>query len=146
QAAEELKSFSFIEKRDKSTDRKETIGVSGLITPWNFPTNHTATKIASAFAAGSPVILKQAEVTSFAAMMLADIFEAAVLPKGVFNLVNGSGEGIGNGISSHPDIDFVSFTGSGAVGQKVMENAAKTIKKVALELGGKSPMIVLDDA
>jgi len=146
QAAEELRNFSFIEERNKSTVRKETIGVSGLITPWNFPTNQTATKIASAFAAGSPVILKPAEVTPFAAMMLADIFEAAGLPKGVFNLVNGSGEGVGNGISSHPDIDFVSFTGSGAVGQKVMENAAKTIKKVALELGGKSPMIVLDDA
>src|SRR5699024_8855343 len=146
QAAEELRNFSFIEKRDKSTVRKETIGVSGLITPWNFPTNQTATKIASAFAAGSPVVLKPAEVTPFAAMILAEIFEAAGLPKGAFNLVNGTGEGIGNGISSHPDIDFVSFTGSGAVGQKVMENAAKTIKKVALELGGKSPMIVLDDA
>lgn len=146
QAAEELKNFSFIEKRDNSTIRKETIGVSGLITPWNFPTNQTATKIAGAFAAGSPVILKPAEVTPYAAMMLVDIFEAAGLPKGAFNLVNGSGERIGNGISSHPDIDFVSFTGSGAVGQKVMENAAKTIKKVALELGGKSPMIVLEDA
>lgn len=146
QAAEELKNFSFTEERGKSTIRKETIGVSGLITPWNFPTNQTATKIASAFAAGSPVILKPAEVTPFAAMMLADMFEAAGLPKGVFNLVNGTGEGIGNGISSHPDIDFVSFTGSGAVGQKVMENGAKTIKKVALELGGKSPMIVLEDA
>lgn len=146
QAAEELKNFSFTEERGKSTIQKEAIGVSGLITPWNFPTNQTATKIASAFAAGSPVILKPAEVTPFAAMMLVDMFEAAGLPKGVFNLVNGSGEGIGNGISSHPDIDFVSFTGSGAVGQKVMENAAKTIKKVALELGGKSPMVVLEDA
>src|SRR5690625_3047964 len=145
QAAEELRNFSFIEERNKSTVRKETIGVSGLITPWNFPTNQTATKIASAFAAGSPVILKPAEVTPFAAMMLADIFEAAGLPKGVFNLVNGCGEGVGNGISSHPDIDFVSFTGSGAVGQKISENAAKTIKKVALELGGKSPLVVLDD-
>lgn len=146
QAAEELKDFSFIEKRDKSTIMKQTIGVSGLITPWNFPTNQTATKIASAFAAGSPVILKPAEVTPYAAMMLAEIFEAAGLPKGAFNLVNGSGQVIGNGISSHPDIDFVSFTGSGAVGQKVMENAAKTIKKVALELGGKSPLVVLEDA
>lgn len=146
QAAEELKDFSFIEKRDKSTIMKQTIGVSGLITPWNFPTNQTATKIASAFAAGSPVVLKPAEVTPYAAMILAEIFEAAGLPKGAFNLVNGSGQVIGNGISSHPDIDFVSFTGSGAVGQKVMENAAKTIKKVALELGGKSPLIVLEDA
>lgn len=146
QAAKELKDFSFIEKRDKSTIMKQSIGVSGLITPWNFPTNQTSTKIASAFAAGSPVVLKPAEVTPYAAMMLADIFEAAGLPKGVFNLVNGTGEVVGNAISSHPDIDFVSFTGSAAVGEKVMENAAKTIKKVALELGGKSPLIVLEDA
>src|SRR5699024_10067517 len=146
QAAEELKHYTFTEERENSTIMKEAIGVCGLITPWNSPTNQTSTKIASAFAAGCPVILKPAEITPYAAMMLADIFEAAGLPKGVFNLVNGTGEGIGNGISSHPDIDFVSFTGSGAVGQKVMENAAKTIKKVALELGGKSPMIVLDEA
>lgn len=146
QAAQELRDFSFTEKRGDSTIMKETIGVSGLITPWNFPTNQTSTKIASAFAAGSPVVLKPAELTPYAAMMLADIFGAAGLPKGAFNLVNGTGEVIGNGISSHPDIDFVSFTGSGAVGQKVMENAAETIKKVALELGGKSPMVVLEDA
>lgn len=146
QVAQELKDFSFIEKRDKSTIMKESIGVSGLITPWNFPTNQTSTKIAGAFAAGSPVVLKPAEVTPYAAMILAEVFEAAGLPKGAFNLVNGTGDGIGNAISSHPDIDFVSFTGSGAVGQKVMENAAKTIKKVALELGGKSPLVVLEDA
>lgn len=146
QAAKELRNFSFIEKRSHSTIIKETIGVSGLITPWNFPTNQTSTKIAGAFAAGSPVILKPAEITPYAAMILAEIFEAADLPKGAFNLVNGTGDVIGNGISSHPDIDFVSFTGSGAVGQKVMENAAKTIKKVALELGGKSPLVVLEDA
>ncbi|WP_257349853.1 aldehyde dehydrogenase family protein [Pseudalkalibacillus decolorationis] len=146
QAAKELRDFSFIEKRGNSTIIKETIGVSGLITPWNFPTNQTSTKIAGAFAAGSPVVLKPAEITPYAAIILAEIFEAAGLPKGAFNLVNGTGDVIGNGISSHPDIDFVSFTGSGAVGQKVMENAAKTIKKVALELGGKSPLIVLEDA
>ncbi|GAA0441012.1 aldehyde dehydrogenase family protein [Lentibacillus halophilus] len=146
QAAEELRNFSFSEKREKSTIMKEPIGVSGLITPWNFPTNQTSTKIASAFAAGSTVVLKPAEVTPYAAMILAEIFEAAGLPKGVFNLVNGTGEDVGNAISSHPDIDFVSYTGSGIAGSKVMENAAKDIKKVALELGGKSPLIVLDDA
>lgn len=146
QAAEELRNFNFTEQREKSTIVKESIGVSGLITPWNFPTNQTSTKIASAFAAGSPAILKPAELTPYAAMMFAEIFEAAGLPKGVFNLVNGTGEEIGNAISSHPDIDFVSYTGSGAVGTKVMENAAQDIKKVALELGGKSPLIVLDDA
>src|SRR5699024_5265991 len=103
-------------------------------------------KIASAFAAGSTVVLKPASMTPFAAMLLAEVFEAAGLPKGVFNLVNGSGSVIGNGISEHPDIDFVSFTGSDGVGQTVMEKAAKTIKKVALELGGKSPVVVLEDA
>ncbi|MGP4060817.1 aldehyde dehydrogenase family protein [Halobacillus sp. H74] len=146
QAAESLKEFSFIENRGGHIVMKDTVGISGLITPWNFPTNQTSTKIASAFAAGSPVILKPAELTPFAAVILTEIFEAAGVPKGVFNLVNGSGSVIGNGISSHPDIDFVSFTGSGAVGQKIMENASETIKNFALELGGKSPLVVLDDA
>lgn len=145
QAAKELESFEFSERRGGALIRKEPIGVSGLITPWNFPTNQTSTKLASAFAAGCTVVLKPSEETPFAAIILAEIFDAAGVPKGVFNLVNGSGEVVGNGISSHPDIDFVSFTGSGAVGQKITENAAKTIKKVALELGGKSPLVILDD-
>ncbi|MFD2922887.1 aldehyde dehydrogenase family protein [Halobacillus naozhouensis] len=146
QAAESLKNFSFMEQRGNHTLVKESVGVSGLITPWNFPTNQTSTKIASAFAAGSPVVLKPSELTPFAAMILAEIFDEVGVPKGVFNLVNGAGDVIGDGISSHPDIDFVSFTGSVGVGQKIMENAAKTIKNVALELGGKSPLIVLEDA
>lgn len=145
QAAKELDTFVFEEERGSTIIRKEPIGVSGLITPWNFPTNQTSIKLASAFAAGSTVVLKPSELTPFAAIILAEVFEAAGVPKGVFNLVNGTGEVVGNGISSHPDIDFVSFTGSGLTGQKITENAAKTIKKVALELGGKSPMIVLDD-
>lgn len=146
QAAKSLKDFSFMEDRGDHTVVKESIGVSGLITPWNFPTNQTSTKIASAFAAGSPVVLKPSELTPFAAIILTEIFEAAGVPKGVFNLVNGLGDVIGDGISSHPDIDFVSFTGSVGVGQKIMENASKTIKNFALELGGKSPLIVLEDA
>lgn len=145
-AAEALKSYTFTEDRGGHTIIKEAIGVSGLITPWNFPTNQTSLKIAGAIAAGSPVVLKPAEITPFAAMILADIIDEAGVPKGVFNLVNGTGDVIGDGISSHPDIDFVSFTGSGAVGSKIMENAADNIKKVALELGGKSPLIILDDA
>ncbi|RKL65176.1 aldehyde dehydrogenase family protein [Salipaludibacillus neizhouensis] len=145
-AAEALESFSFSENRGGHTVLKETIGVSGLITLWNFPTNQTSTKIASAIAAGSPVVLKPASKTPFAAMMLAEIIDEAGVPKGAFNLVNGTGSVIGDGISSHRDIDFVSFTGSGSVGEKIMQNAAQTIKKVALELGGKSPLIVLDDA
>ncbi|WP_121640448.1 aldehyde dehydrogenase family protein [Virgibacillus sp. Bac330] len=145
-AAEALKDFSFEENRGNHKIRKESIGVSGLITPWNFPTNQTSTKIAGAIAAGSPMVLKPASMTPFAAMMLADILATAGVPKGVFNLVNGSGSTIGNGISKHPDIDFVSFTGSGKVGEKIMKNGAETIKKVALELGGKSPLVVLEDA
>lgn len=145
-AAESLKTFSFSEDRDGHTLVKESIGVSGLITPWNFPTNQTSTKIAGAIAAGSPVVLKPAEKTPYAAMILAEIIHEAGIPKGAFNLVNGTGDVIGDGISSHPDIDFVSFTGSGGVGEKIMQNASKTIKKVALELGGKSPLVVLEDA
>src|SRR5699024_9346913 len=121
EAAKALESFEFTEKRGATTIRKESIGVSGLITPWNFPTNQTSTKLASAFAAGCPVVLKPSELTPFAAILLAEIFQAAGLPKGVFNLVNGYGEVVGDGISSHPDIDFVSFTGSGPVGQKISE-------------------------
>lgn len=146
EAAKVLKDFSFREDRGDHTVLKESVGVSGLITPWNFPTNQTSTKIASAFAAGSPVVLKPAEITPFAAIILTEIFDKVGVPKGAFNLVNGTGETIGNGISSHPGIDFVSFTGSAAVGEKVMKNASETIKNVALELGGKSPLIVLDDA
>ena len=146
QAAKELETFQFEKQQGETLIRKEPIGVSGLITPWNFPTNQTSTKIASAFAAGSTVVLKPSELTPFAAIILAEVFEAAGVPKGVFNLVNGTGEVVGNGISSHPDIDFVSFTGSGATGKKITKNAIETIKKTALELGGKSPMIILDDA
>src|SRR5699024_8951854 len=114
QAAESLKDFTFEEKRENSTIVKDSIGVSGLITPWNFPTNQTSIKIAGALAAGSPMVLKPASMTPYTAMILAEIFDTAGVPKGVFNLVNGSGKTIGNAISSHPDIDLVSFTGSTA--------------------------------
>ncbi|PFG15358.1 aldehyde dehydrogenase family protein [Bacillus sp. es.036] len=146
EAAKALKEYSFSEDRGDHTIFKEPVGVSGLITPWNFPTNQSSTKIASAFAAGSTVVLKPAEITPFAAIILTEIFDKVGVPKGVFNLVNGTGETIGDGISSHPDIDFVSFTGSAGVGEKVMKNAAETIKTVALELGGKSPFVMLEDA
>src|SRR5699024_405365 len=145
QAAKELEDFEFVEYKDHTAIYKEPIGVSGLITPWNFPANQASTKIASAIAAGSTVVLKPAQLTPFTAMIIADIFKSAGVPDGVFNLVNGSGRVIGDGISSHSDIDYVSFTGSGNVGKNISENAAKTIKKVSLELGGKSPLIVLED-
>ncbi|MQR87831.1 aldehyde dehydrogenase family protein [Bacillus megaterium] len=146
EAANALEDYTFEKDHGSYKVVKESIGVSGLITPWNFPTNQTSTKIAGAIAAGSPMVLKPSELTPYAAMILAEIIDDAGVPKGAFNLVNGTGSTIGDGISSHPDIDFVSFTGSGAVGEKIMQNAAKTIKKVALELGGKSPLVVLEDA
>ena len=120
--------------------------MSGLVTPWNFPTNQTSLKLAAAFAAGSPVVLKPSEETPFAAIILAEIFDKVGVPKGVFNLVNGDGEGVGNPLSEHPKVRMMSFTGSGPTGSKIMEKAAKDFKKVSLELGGKSSYIVLDDA
>ncbi|MDX8044562.1 aldehyde dehydrogenase family protein [Gracilibacillus sp. S3-1-1] len=144
--AEVLRNFAFSEERENSYIQKDAIGVAGLITPWNFPTNQIATKLASALAAGSTVVFKPASNTPFASILLVEVLEKAGVPKGVVNLVNGKGSTIGNGISSHPDIDFVSFTGSGKVGTTIMKNAAEDIKKVALELGGKSPIVVLDDA
>ncbi|KOS66250.1 aldehyde dehydrogenase [Lysinibacillus contaminans] len=146
QAAEELKTFKFTEERGNSYILKEPIGVSGLITPWNFPTNQISTKLASALAAGSTMVVKPTSKTPFAAIILAEIFDKVGVPKGVFNLVNGSGSTVGRAISSHPDIDSVSFTGSGAVGSNLMKNAADDIKNVSLELGGKSPLVILKDA
>lgn len=144
-AAQILEDFSFEERRGNSVIRKEPIGVCGLITPWNFPTNQTTTKLASAFAAGCTTVLKPSELTPYSALMLAEIFEDAGLPKGVFNLVNGTGDRVGNALTSHPDVDCISFTGSVKTGKIISKNAADTVKKVTLELGGKSPMIILDD-
>lgn len=146
QAAEELKTFKFIEERENSYIQKEAIGVAGLITPWNFPTNQISTKLASALAAGSTLVVKPASKTPFASIILAEIFDKVGVPKGVFNLVNGSGSIVGEAISSHPDVDLVSFTGSGEVGSSLMKNAADGIKNVSLELGGKSPLVILKDA
>lgn len=146
QAAEELKTFKFTEEREKSYIQKEPIGVAGLITPWNFPTNQISTKLASALAAGCTMVVKPASQTPFAAVILAEILDKAGVPKGVFNLVNGSGSTVGEAISSHPDVDIVSFTGSGEVGSGLMKNAAADIKNISLELGGKSPLVILKDA
>lgn len=144
-ARDALDSFQFEEQRGDDLVVKEAIGVAGLVTPWNFPTNQTSLKLAAAFAAGSPVVLKPSEETPFAAIILAEIFDKAGVPKGVFNLVNGDGSGVGNPLSEHPKVRMMSFTGSGPTGSKIMEKAAKDFKKVSLELGGKSPYIVLDD-
>ncbi|WP_281199978.1 aldehyde dehydrogenase family protein [Staphylococcus schleiferi] len=145
-AHDALNDFQFEERRGDDLVVKEAIGVAGLVTPWNFPTNQTSLKLAAAFAAGSPVVLKPSELTPFAAIILAEIFDKAGVPKGVFNLVNGDGEGVGTPLSQHPDVRMMSFTGSGGTGSKIMEQASKDFKKVSLELGGKSPYIILDDA
>lgn len=146
QAAEELKNFQFIEERENSYIQKEPVGVAGLITPWNFPTNQISTKLASALASGSTLVVKPTSKTPFAAIIIAEIFDKVGVPKGVFNLVNGSGSTVGDAISSHPDVDLVSFTGSGEVGSNIMKNAAEDIKNISLELGGKSPLVILKDA
>ncbi|RIM61499.1 aldehyde dehydrogenase family protein [Staphylococcus arlettae] len=144
-ARDALDTFEFEERRGNNLVVKEAIGVAGLITPWNFPTNQTSLKLAAAFAAGSTVVLKPSEETPFAAIILAEIFDKVGVPKGVFNLVNGDGSGVGNPLSEHPSVRMMSFTGSGPTGAKIMEKAAKDFKKVSLELGGKSPYIILDD-
>lgn len=146
QALEVLKQFEFTEMRGQHCLRKEPIGVCGLITPWNWPINQIACKVAPAIAAGCTMVLKPSEVAPIDAMIFAEIVDAAGLPAGVFNLVNGDGVEVGSALTSHPDVDMVSFTGSTRAGVAIAKNAADTVKRVAQELGGKSANIILDDA
>jgi acyl-CoA reductase-like NAD-dependent aldehyde dehydrogenase len=125
---------------------REPVGVLGAITPWNYPLNQIACKVAPALAAGCTVVLKPSEVTPLNAFLLTEVIEAAGLPAGVFNLVTGSGPVVGEAIAAHPGVDMVSFTGSTRAGRRVSELAAATVKPVAMELGGKSPNLILDDA
>ncbi len=125
---------------------REPIGVCGLITPWNWPLNQIACKVGPALAVGCTMVLKPSELAPLNAIILAEVLDEAGVPPGVFNLVNGDGAGVGSALSSHPDIDMMSFTGSTRAGILVSKGAADTVKRVALELGGKSPNIVLDDA
>ncbi|SDG31431.1 aldehyde dehydrogenase (NAD+) [Sinosporangium album] len=125
---------------------KEPVGVVGTITPWNYPLHQVVCKVAPALAAGCTVVLKPSEVAPLAAYELADVFDAVGLPPGVFNLVSGRGEVVGEAIATHPGVDMVSFTGSTRAGRRVGALAAETVKRVALELGGKSANIVLPDA
>ena len=125
---------------------REPIGVVGAITPWNYPLHQIAAKVAPALAAGCTVVLKPSEVAPLNAFILAEIIEEAGLPAGVFNLVTGTGPVVGEAIASHPGVDMVSFTGSTRAGRRVSELAAQNVKPVALELGGKSPNVILDDA
>jgi aldehyde dehydrogenase (NAD+) len=125
---------------------REPVGVLGAITPWNYPLNQIAAKVGPALAAGCTVVLKPSEVTPLNAFMLAEVVEAAGLPAGVFNLVTGLGPVVGEAIAGHPGVDMVSFTGSTRAGRRVSELASATVKPVAMELGGKSPNVILDDA
>src|SRR5204863_7898466 len=125
---------------------KEPVGVVGAITPWNYPLHQIANKVAPALAAGCTIVLKPSEVTPLNAFILAEIIDDVGLPAGVFNLVTGTGPVVGEAIAAHPDVDMVSFTGSTRAGKRVSELASQTVKRVALERGGKSPNVILDDA
>ncbi|MBD30529.1 MAG: aldehyde dehydrogenase family protein [Acidimicrobiaceae bacterium] len=141
-----LANFSFEEELGKSLIVKEPVGVVGMITPWNWPINQIACKVAPALAAGCTMVLKPSEVAPLNAIIFAEIMHEAGVPPGVFNLVNGDGPTVGAYLSSHEGVDMMSFTGSTRAGIEVAKNAATTVKRVAQELGGKSANIILDDA
>ncbi len=141
-----LSSFQFEETKGSTLMRKEPIGVCGLITPWNWPLNQIACKVAPALAAGCTMVLKPSEIAPLSGYLFAQIMDEAGVPAGVFNLVNGDGPTVGAALSSHPGIDMVSFTGSTRAGVAVATAAAPTVKRVTQELGGKSANIILDDA
>ena len=145
-AAKAARAFHWHEQVGNSLVVREPIGVVGCITPWNFPLNQITLKVAPALAAGCTVVLKPSEIAPVNAMILADIIHAAGLPAGVFNLVNGLGQVVGEVLASHPEVDMVSFTGSTRAGKRVAELAAATVKRVTLELGGKSASVILPDA
>jgi acyl-CoA reductase-like NAD-dependent aldehyde dehydrogenase len=144
--AQVLRDFRFEEQVGHSLVVKEPIGVVGAITPWNYPLNQIVAKVAAALAAGCTVVLKPSEVAPLNAFVLAEVIDDAGLPAGVFNLVSGVGPVVGEAIAAHPDVDMVSFTGSTRAGKRVAELAAASVKKVALELGGKSANVILPDA
>jgi aldehyde dehydrogenase (NAD+) len=141
-----LKDYEFEEQRGSTLLRKEPIGVCGFITPWNWPINQIATKVVPALAVGCTMVLKPSEIAPFSAQIWTEILDAAGVPAGVFNMVNGDGPTVGAAISAHPDIDMVSFTGSTRAGIEVARAAAATVKRVHQELGGKSPFVALEDA
>ena len=144
-----LKEFNFEKNFDPKSNnyiRYEPIGVCGLITPWNWPINQIALKVIPAFATGCTMILKPSEIAPISGVIFAEMIDEAGFPNGVFNLVNGTGDVVGNQISGHPDIDMVSFTGSTRAGKLILKNSAETIKRVCLELGGKGGNIVFADS
>ncbi len=141
-----LKDYQWEQQKRSYKLRKEPVGVCGLITPWNWPVNQITCKVAPALAAGCTMVLKPSEVAPVNAVILAEILDAAGVPKGVFNLVNGDGPTVGEALSGHPDIHMMSFTGSTRAGIQVARAAADSVKRVAQELGGKSANIILEDA
>ncbi len=146
QTLEVLKTYEFSEKKGSTLLVREPIGVCGLITPWNWPINQIACKVAPALAAGCTMVLKPTEIAPLNAILFAEIMHEAGVPAGVFNLVNGDGPTVGAAMSAHPGIDMMSFTGSTRAGVQVAKAAADSVKRVAQELGGKSANIILDDA
>ena len=145
-AAQMLGTYEFEEQMGNALVVREAIGVVGCITPWNYPLHQIALKVAPALAAGNTVVLKPSEVAPINAFILAEVMHEAGVPAGVFNLVTGLGPVVGEAIAAHPDVDMVSFTGSTGAGKRVAEVASRTVKKVALELGGKSANVILPDA
>jgi acyl-CoA reductase-like NAD-dependent aldehyde dehydrogenase len=138
--------FAFEDKVGNSVVLREPVGVVGAITPWNYPLHQIALKVAPALAAGCTVVLKPSEIAPFNAFILADVVHEAGLPAGVFNLVTGFGPVVGEALVKHPEVDMISFTGSTRAGKRISEVAAQMVKRVTLELGGKSASIILDDA
>ena len=145
-AREVLTTFPFLEQRGRTAVTHEPIGVAALITPWNWPLYQITAKVAPALAAGCTVVLKPSELSPLSALLFAEAVEEAGFPAGVFNLVHGDGPTVGAALASHPDVDMISITGSTRAGIAVAEAAAPTVKRVAQELGGKSPNVVLPDA
>jgi betaine-aldehyde dehydrogenase len=141
-----LREFKFEERVGNSLVVRDPVGVVGAITPWNYPLHQIALKVAPALAAGCTVVLKPSEVAPFNAFLLADVIESVGLPKGVFNLVTGTGAQAGEALVKHPGVDMISFTGSTRAGKRISELASQSVKRVALELGGKSASVILDDA
>jgi acyl-CoA reductase-like NAD-dependent aldehyde dehydrogenase len=138
--------YAFEEQVGNSLIVKEPVGVVGCITPWNYPLHQIAAKVAPALAAGCTVVVKPSEVAPINAFILAEVIHEVGLPNGVFNLITGVGPVVGEAMSSHPDIDMISFTGSTRAGKRVSELGAQTVKRISLELGGKSPNVILEDA
>ncbi len=144
--AQLLGDFPFEEEVGNSLIVREPVGVVGAITPWNYPLHQIAAKVAPALAAGCTIVVKPSEVVPLNAFVLAEVIDEAGLPAGAFNLVTGFGPVVGEALAARPEVDMVSFTGSTVAGRRVSEVASKTVKRVALELGGKSPNVILDDA